>query len=108
MDEKYIQKIIENEQRSKSNLHRIDEMENEQKSQKELIISVKELATEVKYMREDVNTVKEEQKKDRDSINTRLKLMEDKPAKRYEQIVTLVITSIATAIMGFLLAKFGI
>lgn len=108
MEETYIQKIIENEQRSKSNTHRIDELETEQKSQRELIISVKELATEVKHMREDVNAVKEEQKSDRESINSRLKNIEEKPAKRYEQLTSLIITRCSNSDTWFFTSKNGI
>lgn len=97
LDEKHIQILIETEARSKSNTHRIDEIEVEQKNQRELIVSVKELATEVKYMREDVS-----------KIDKRLKQVEDKPVKRYEQIITLIITNIVTAILVFLLGKFGL
>lgn len=108
MDEKYMQKIIENEQRSKNNEHRIDDLEIEQKSQRELIISVKELATEVKHMREDMNTLKAEQKNDRESLNSRLKLIEEKPAKKWEKLVSIVVTGIVSAVLGFFLAKFGL
>lgn len=108
MEETYMQKIIENEQRSKSNTHRIDELEIEQKSQRELIISVKELATEVKHMREDVNAVKEEQKSDRESINSRLTNIEEKPIKRYEQIVSLIITRHINCGAWFFISKIRI
>ncbi len=90
MDEKYIQKIIENEQRSKSNSHRIDELENEQKNERDLIVSVKELATEVKHMREDVS-----------KMDSRLTNIETKPSKRWEQIISLVITRYRNSYTGF-------
>lgn len=90
MDEKYIQKIIENEQRSKSNSHRIDELENEQKNERDLIVSVKELATEVKHMREDVS-----------KMDSRLTNIETKPAKRWEQIISLIITRYRNSYTGF-------
>lgn len=90
MDEKYIQKIIENEQRSKSNSHRIDELENEQMNERDLIVSVKELATEVKHMREDVS-----------KMDSRLTNIETKPAKRWEQIISLIITRYRNSYTGF-------
>lgn len=90
MDERYIQKIIENEQRSKSNSHRIDDLENEQKNERDLIVSVKELATEVKHMREDVS-----------KMDSRLTNIETKPAKRWEQIISLIITRYRNSYTGF-------
>ena len=97
MDEKYIQKIIENEQRSKSNTHRIDELENEQKNERDLIVSVKELATEVKHMREDVS-----------KMDSRLTNIETKPAKRWEQIISLIITRYRNSYTGFSCCKIRI
>lgn len=93
MDEKYIQKIIENEQRSKSNSHRIDELENEQKNERDLIVSVKELATEVKHMREDMS-----------KIDSRLTTVEEKPAKRWESIISLIITRYSHSYTGFFIS----
>lgn len=97
MDEKYIQKIIENEQRSKSNTHRIDELENEQKNERDLIVSVKELATEVKHMREDVS-----------KMDSRLTNIETKPAKRWEQIISLIITRYRYSYTGVFISKIRI
>lgn len=93
MDEKHIQTLIETEARSKSNTHRIDEIEIEQKSQRDLIVSVKELATEVKHMREDMT-----------KIDNRLSNVEDKPAKRWEQIISLIITRYRNRYTGFFIS----
>ncbi len=97
MDEKYIIKIQENEDRSKSNTKRIDEIEIEQKSQRDLIVSVKELATEVKHMREDMS-----------KIDRRLSNVEEKPLKRYEQIVSLIITRYHNCDTGFFISQIRI
>lgn len=81
MDEKYVQIITENTQRSKSNEHRIDKLENEIGEIKELTIAVKEIAMETRATREDVN-----------DINGRLKEVEEKPAKNWESLVKTIIT----------------
>lgn len=96
MDEKYIQTITENTQRSKSNEHRIDKLENEISEIKELTIAVKEIAMETKATREDVN-----------DMNSRLKVVEDKPAKNWENLTKTIITGIITAVLGYVLAKFN-
>ena len=48
-------RLTQVEQRSKSNTIRIDEHDKEIKENNALIGAIKELATEVKYMREDLN-----------------------------------------------------
>ena len=52
---------------------RLDNITSEIKSNRELTIAVKEIATEMKYMREEQN-----------KMNERLKAIEDKPLKEYE------------------------
>ena len=69
-----VERLVENEQRSKSNSKRIDEIEAEVKENRELTIAVKEIATEIKHIREEQN-----------KMNERLKIIEEKPVKDYEE-----------------------
>ena len=109
MDEKYvIEKLKENEERSKSNTHRIDTLENELKSNNMLALNVKELTVEIKYMREDYQQLAKKHTEEVQAIDNRINEIERKPGKRYEQIVTLIITNIVTAILVFLLGKIGL
>ena len=94
MDEKYLLELSETSQRCKSNSHRIDELETEAKTNRDLIISVKELATEMKHMRGEMN-----------DYNERLKELEKKPAKRYEQVVGLIITRYRNSYTGFFISQ---
>lgn len=101
MDEKYLQKIIENEQSTKSAHHRIDTLEKmlseiraDVRSTNQIAISVEKLATEMKAMRED------EQKMD-----NRLKQLEDKPVKRHDKVVDLIITRYSYSCTGFYYRK---
>ncbi len=68
-----IEKIAHIEERAKSNTKRIDTLENKVENMYELTISVKEIATEMKAMREDVN-----------KMDSRLSELEEKPLKEYE------------------------
>lgn len=68
-----IEKIIHIEERGKSNSKRIDTLENKVENIYELTMSVKEIATEMKAMREDVN-----------KMDSRLSELEEKPLKEYE------------------------
>lgn len=55
----------------------------------DIAMSTKELAVEMKYMRE------EQQRQDK-----RITAIEEKPVKRYDSIVTYIITTIIGAIIG--------
>lgn len=104
MEEKYIQMITEAMDSAKSAHKRIDAMEHnfEKTDQKmetiyDLTVSVKEIALETKAMREDVN-----------KIETRVNEIEEKPSKRYEGIVTNIISCIVTAVVTYFLIKMGV
>lgn len=73
-EKELIERLVETEQRSKSNTKRIDELETEVKENRELTVAVKEIATEMKHVREEQT-----------DINKRLKVIEEKPVKEYEE-----------------------
>lgn len=108
MDEKYILKIQSNEDRSKSNEHRIDELEDKTHTNTELALSVKELTVEIKYMRKDYQELAKKHTDEVTAIVTRLNEIEKKPADNWEKLKWIIITGIITAILGFLLGKFGL
>ena len=72
-DTELIEKVAHLEEREKSNTKRINEIETEVKENRELTIAVKEIATEIKHIREEQN-----------KMNERLKIIEEKPIKDYE------------------------
>ncbi len=108
MDEKYILKIQSNEDQIKSNTRRIDDLENDVKNNNTLALNVRELTIEIKHMREDYQKLAETHAKEVQAIDNRLSDIERNPAKRYEQVVSLIITGIVTAVLGVLLGKFGL
>lgn len=69
---------------------------NEIKVNKELAISVKEIATELKYMREDQN-----------KMNDRLKKIEDKPLKDYEDTKAQIKKMVVAFFGGIILTALG-
>lgn len=97
MEEKYIQMIIEANQSAKSAHHRIDKIENEVSEIKELTIAVKEIAMETKATREDVN-----------DMNARLRAVEDKPAKNWDNLKWLIITRNCNSSSGLFFSKIWI
>lgn len=75
------------EQRIKSAQHQIDE-------QKELINSIHELASEVRFMRTDIN-----------KMQTDIDEIKAKPNRRYELVVTTVITALTSGVFGFVISN---
>lgn len=91
-----LERLIETEQRSKSNTKRLDNLEPKVEDIHELTTSIKVLATEMKQMREDqVN------------MDMRIKTLEDKPSKKMDQIWGYVVSAIIGGIIGFILIKLG-
>ena len=74
------------EQSCKSAHHRLDGID-------ELTQSVRDMVVEVKYMREDLSDVRE-----------RVSDIEAKPGKRYDLIVTAIITALCSGLVGFLIS----
>lgn len=86
-NEKIIERITAVEQAVKSAQHQIDEM-------KDLINSIHDLASEVKHMRTDLN-----------KIQTDIDTIKARPTKRYELVVTTIITALTSGIIGFVLSQ---
>ena len=97
MDEKEIEhRLTELEQRSKSNQHRIEEHDEEIKALRDLISTIKELATEVKYMRGDLN-----------ETITRLNKLENRDVGKWDKFKRILLTSIVTIVLGYIAVAVG-
>ena len=81
-----LERLVEVEQRCKSNQHRIDALERNQRAIQDMALSVRELATQMKNMKED-----------QAQISDRLEAIEQKPSKRLDGIITAIISAIAGA-----------
>lgn len=104
MDEKLIQMATEALQQAKSAHKRIDRMEvvldeirEDVKSTNQIAISVEKLATEMKAMREDSS-----------DINARLRQLEEKPAKSWENLIKTIITRNCNSSFGLFFSKIRI
>lgn len=89
--------LTNHDENIKSLKRRIDKVEEQSKAINNLTMSVKELAINMNTM----NEKQEEQGK-------RLAELEAKPARRWEQIVSLIITTLVGALLGYLLSRLGI
>ena len=96
MEREFEHRITEVEERSKSNTHRIDNIEKQQVEFVELVSSVKVLAEREQNVENDVKEIKSD-----------VKSLTSKPGKRWDSLVDKVIVTIAAAVVGFILAKLG-
>ena len=90
-------RLTEVESRSKSNAHRLDEMEKRQDDLDELVSTVKVLADREVRVENDVKEIKDD-----------VKSLKIKPLKRWDSVVNTVLIALVTAIAGFLLARLGL
>jgi predicted transcriptional regulator len=96
MDKDDIKLITEIDQRSKSNTKRLDEHDKKIEELSDVYIALTKVNDKVDIIDSDMKEVKSD-----------LQEIKDKPAKRYETIITYIITTIIAAILGFLFAKLG-
>ena len=96
MEREFEHRITEVEERSKSNTHRIDNIEKQQVEFVELVSSVKVLAEREQNVENDVKEIKSD-----------VKSLTSKPGKRWDSLVDKVIVTVAAAVVGFILAKLG-
>ena len=97
MDMDIEHRLTEIESRSKSNTHRLDEMEKRQDDLDELVSTVKVLADREVRVENDVKEIKDD-----------VKSLKMKPLKRWDSIVNTALIALVTAIAGFLLARLGL
>ena len=97
MEREFEHRLTEVEERSKSNKHRLDNMEKRQDALEELTSTVKVLAVREEAVESDVKEIKND-----------VKGLASKPGKRWDNLVTQVIGIIVAAVVGFLLAKIGL
>lgn len=74
---------------------RLDRLDNIFDIVNKLTIQIEKLALETKYMREDYN-----------DLSSRVISLEQKPVKRYDTVVTSIITGIVGALIGAAMAFF--
>ncbi|MGM9881555.1 MAG: hypothetical protein ACI31S_01785 [Bacilli bacterium] len=96
MEREDLEKLVEVEQRSKSNTKRIDNLENKVEDIHNLTLSVREIATEMKMMREDMN-----------KIDKRVLAIEDKPSKKMDLIWGYIVSAIVSGLIVFIFMKLG-
>lgn len=90
-------KLQETTDRSLRNEGRIKKLEGENAVLHELATSVAVMAEQMKTMNSSVSTLTDE-----------VEELKEKPGKRWDSLVTQIISILVAAFIGFLLAKFGL
>ena len=83
------ERLIKLEERAKSNTTRLNEHDKKLENIHDLTVAVKEVAMETRATREDVN-----------DMNSRLKNIEEKPGKNWENLIKLIATRNCNSSIG--------
>lgn len=97
MDLLHEERLSKVEERSKSNSHRLDELEKRQDNLDDLVSTVKVLAVREENVENDVKEIKSD-----------VKSLTSKPGQRWDNLVDKIIMTVAAAVIGFILAKMGL
>lgn len=97
MEREFEHRLTDVEARSKSNQHRLDEMEKRQDNLDDLVSTVKVLADREERVEGDVREIKGD-----------VKSLKDKPAKYWETVVTQAIIALVALIIGYIAAGLGL
>ena len=90
-------KLAEVDQRSRSNTHRLEQVEKKLEDNEQLLTNVALIAQKQNSLESDVQEIKSD-----------VKMLTAKPAKRWENVVAIVLSVIISAVITFVLAKIGI
>lgn len=90
-------KVAEIDQRSKSNTHRLDKVEERLDKQDELIRGLGVLSAKVENVETDVSEMKAD-----------VKTLTEKPSKRWDELVKTLIGIVVGALMALALSKVGL
>lgn len=85
------------EDRTKSNTKRLDEHDEAIKENSELLVAIKEMAIETKYMREELNK----------SIE-RIDKLENKDGDKWDKFKWLILAAVVTILVGYIAVQIGI
>lgn len=97
MDLQHEERLSKVEERSKSNSHRLDEVEKKQDNLDKIVSTVAVLVDQEKRVENDVKEIKAD-----------VKTLTLKPGKRFDTIVDKLIWAVLAAVVAYILAKIGL
>ena len=92
-----VERITKLEERTKSNTHRIDALEQQTKALTELTTTVKIMSEKQGAMNDKV-----------DKIDSKVSALESKPAKKWETVTEKILLMVVAAVVTYFLAKGGL
>ena len=96
MDIEHEKRLTDVENRSRSNTHRIDDLEKRQDNLDELVSTVKVLAVREEAVENDVKEIKND-----------VKGLTGKSGQRWDSLVDKIIVTAAAAVIAYMMGKFG-
>ncbi len=90
-------KVQQVDDRSKSNMHRLDEVEKKLADNKKMLTNIARLDQRQQDMDTDIKEIKAD-----------VKALAGKPAKRWESIVDKVLMAVVTALVGYIVVRLGL
>lgn len=90
-------KLAEVDQRSRSNTHRLEQVEKKLEDNEQLLTNVALIAQKQNTLESDVQEIKSD-----------VKMLTAKPAKRWESVVEKIILALVAAVVTYLLAYVGL
>ena len=97
MEDEIRAKIVEIDQRSKSNTHRIDDLEADNKALHQLATSVEVLATKQEAIEANVSEIKDD-----------VKSLKAIPGGKWEALVKTILTALAGGLVAYALFRLGL
>ena len=96
METDYEHRLTEVEERSKSNKHRLDDLEKRQDNLDDLVGTVKVLAVREENVESDVKEIKSD-----------VKSLTSKSGKRWDSMVEKIVWLVVAAVVGYMIAHVG-
>lgn len=96
MDLAHEERLTKVEERSKSNSHRLEELEKRQDNLDDLVSTVKVLAVREEAVENDVKEIKSD-----------VKALASKPGKLWDSMLEKVLLTIIAAVLGYIFAQIG-
>lgn len=97
MEHEYESRLVKVEERTKSNSHRLDEVERRQDDLDKLVSSVSVLAAKQEQVESDVKEMKAD-----------VKTLIGKPARRWDAMMDKILWAVLAAVIAFLLGRVGL
>ena len=104
MEQNVEHRLTEVEQRSKSNMHRLEKLEKDHDVLHSMAASLEVMANEQKHQTQTISDVKT----DVGRLESKVDVLESKPGKRWDGIVDKAIWAVLAAVIAFILGRVGL